>query len=97
MPQDLLNILTETPKYAATALLYEEYINGRPALQTAQEAAVTKISAILDEQLEKDSVSDEIICDYEEAARCAGFYAGFKAAVAYLNYLSLLERQGRRQ
>ena len=69
MTKDYVSALANTPKYAATEFLYGEYINGHPELKTSQEAAVAEISAMLDKQLEAHSVSEETICDYEEAAK----------------------------
>lgn len=87
MLTDYITMLTETQEYAATEILYDEYMNCNPAFQTAQEADVAEISAILDKSVEAHSVSGEQLGEYEEAARRAGFYAGFKAAAAYLHFL----------
>lgn len=88
MTKDYVTILEETPKYAAVEFLYGEYINESPELKTSQEADVAAISAMISKQLDAHSVSDETVCDYEEAARRAGFYAGFRAGAAYIHYIN---------
>lgn len=93
MPKDYITALAGTPKYAAVEFLYGEYINGHPELKTSQEVDVAAISATISKQLDAHSVSDETICDYEEAARRAGFYAGFRAGAAYIQYINSQQRQ----
>lgn len=96
MSLDYLSILSKTDQCAATELLYAEYINGHPAYKTPQETAVATVSAAIDRELKEQSVSDETIADYEEAARRAGFYAGFRAAVAYTHFLQQLQGDDER-
>lgn len=87
MPKDYISILTEIPEFAATEYLYGEYMNCTQAFQTAQERDIARISAELDRMIEDHSITSESLGDYEEAARRAGFYAGFKAAAAYIFFL----------
>lgn len=82
-----ISMLEETAESAAAALLYEEYINGAEAFKTPHEAAVAALSAALDKKVETHTVELEDTADYEEAARRAGFYAGFRAAIAYAHFL----------
>ena len=87
MTKNFFPELTPAQEHAATEIMYDEYMNCNPGLQTAEEADVAEISAMLDKAVEDHSVTDEQLGEYEEAARRAGFYAGFKAAVAYLHFL----------
>lgn len=87
MPKDYITILTGTPKYAAAELLYDEYINCHPALKTPQDAAVTGMYPMLDEAVRTHSITDDILGDYEEASKHAGFNAGFRAGAAYICFL----------
>ena len=82
-----ISLLEETEQYDATALLYDGYMSGAEAFKTPQEAAVDSLSALLDKKVVDHTVELEDVADYEEAARCAGFYAGFRAAVAYRHFL----------
>lgn len=95
MPTDYITILTNTGEYAATELLYDEYMSCNPAFQTSQEADVAAVSAKLDRAVEAHSVTGEDLGEYEEAARRAGFYAGFKAAVAYIHYLWIVDSSSK--
>lgn len=87
MTDDYITVLKGLPRYSAVELFYDEYINCHPEHQTSQENDVSKISALIDKQIKANNVSDETICDYEEAARRAGFYAGFRAGAAYIHYI----------
>lgn len=82
-----ISMLEETKQYDATDLLYEEYISGAEAFKTPQEAAVAALSIVLDKKVRERAVTLEDTADYEEAARSAGFYAGFRAAIAYAHFL----------
>lgn len=82
-----ISMLEKTEQYDATALLYEGYMSGAQEFKTPQEAAVDALGALLDKKVEDHIVELEDVADYEEAARRAGFYAGFRAAVAYMHFL----------
>lgn len=87
MQSEYLSILEGTEEAKITEFIYESYINCEPAFITSQEAAVGQISRALDDKSEKGSATSEDLADYEEAARRAGFYAGFKAGMAYIRFL----------
>lgn len=87
MKCEYLSILEGTEDTKITELLYEDYINCEPAFLTSQEADVGKISRALDDKTESGGVTTEELAHYEEAARRAGFYAGFKAGIAYARFL----------
>lgn len=59
---------------------YDRYLlNGA---ENAQEEAVRGLAGKLDDMLGGELT--ELTADYEEASRCAGFYAGYMAALARL-------------
>ena len=63
--------------------LYENYLSGVP--ENKEEARLSGISSALDSMIESKSVNYEIVGMYEEAARCAGFYAGVRAVIALMS------------
>lgn len=79
--------LENTDTYSVVDTLCGAYIDGDKPFQTEREEDVSIVSATLDGKVEAGTVSYEDLGEYEEAARRAGFYAGFKAAVAYIHYL----------
>lgn len=88
---DFIAILKETPQSEATPLWYDVYMSGNKEYQTPHDADVAALSAELGRQLAAHSVSDDTLCDYEEASKRAGFYAGFRIAVAYLHFLQQMQ------
>ena len=84
---EYLKLLDSTPDYAATAVLWESYLEADPHFQTEQEAAVAKISGELDGKVEAKAITDADVGEYELAARRAGFFSGFRAAMAYTRLL----------
>ncbi len=71
----------------AVAECYDEYI------ESCSEESVSEISAAVDSKLKEIGGYIEELCnalgEYEEAARRAGFYAGYKAA------LLMMQRAGK--
>lgn len=62
---------------------YAEYLESTDA-NSVQEKNLSALSADMDDLIERKRVTYESVADYEEAARCAGFYAGFKSALELL-------------
>ena len=86
--QQYTEILRETPESAATAFLYGEYMDGAVDFQTPQEADVTTTAAVVDGLAHSlGEAAQEALGDYEEASRRAGFFAGFRAAIAYYRFM----------
>lgn len=82
-----LEMLDTTQHYSAENIIYNSYIEGDSHFMTEHEADVSVISATLDEKVGAGTVTDFDLAEYEEAARRAGFYAGFRSAVAYIHLL----------
>lgn len=64
--------------------LYNEYLEAN-APESIEEARLSGLSAALDTMIESKTVSFEALAAYEEAARCAGFYAGVRAVMSLIN------------
>lgn len=83
-------ILRKTEQSAATDLMYDGYMSGAAYFQTPQEADVAVTAAVIDGMVQSlGDAAQEALGAYEEASRRAGFYAGFRAAVAYYRFMRL--------
>jgi hypothetical protein len=65
--------------------LYEEYLEGNATLKSEYDSTLAKVSSKMDEKLAKGTLTSEDFADYEESAVHAGFYAGYRAALAAMN------------
>ena len=63
--------------------LYQSYVENATGDDNAQEARLSGMSAAVDTATHtgRGIPSDELLASYEEAARRAGYYAGFRAAL----------------
>lgn len=84
---EYLKLLDNTPDYAAAAVLWESYLEADPHFLTEQETDVCHISRELDGKVEAKAVTDADLGEYELAGRRAGFFSGFRAAMAYARLL----------
>ena len=80
-------ILKKTGILMATERLYDKYINCVEEFQTPLEKPLSALGAALDQKVESHTVTLDDLADYEEAAKRAGFYAGFRAAIAYTRFV----------
>lgn len=84
---EYLKLLKSTPDSAAAAVLWESYLEADPRFLTGQDTAVAEISGELDARAEAGTITDADLGEYELAARRAGFFSGFRAAMAYARLL----------
>ena len=68
----------------AIEALYNQYLETVTPDTNVQEARLSGLNHAMDDMVAHKGVTLEAVAMYEEAARCAGFYAGVQAAIAMM-------------
>lgn len=65
--------------------LYEEYLEGDASMKTECDGELRKVSAALDDKVERGTITNEDLAEYEAAATQAAFFAGYQATMTAMN------------